>query len=103
MKLQAQVFWLHWQGPTSRRSGNPWWLRQPSGQGIGSWLACHIFEPSTPKDPPWVSGSLVDLARTHDMPAMIRYLEHWATTALKTCRGAMHVKSVESSNILPLV
>ncbi|GFV70983.1 hypothetical protein TNCV_2355271 [Trichonephila clavipes] len=27
-------------------------LRYPSGQGIGSWQACHEFEPSTPKDPP---------------------------------------------------
>ncbi|GFV67865.1 uncharacterized protein TNCV_926311 [Trichonephila clavipes] len=40
-----------------------------SGQGIGSWLACHKLEPSTAKDPP--------------------------------CRGAMHVKSVESSNVPP--
>ncbi|GFU65788.1 hypothetical protein TNCV_5059221 [Trichonephila clavipes] len=38
--------------------------------GIGLWLACHEFEPSTTKDPP--------------------------------CRGAMHVKSVESSNVLPM-
>ncbi|GFV97906.1 hypothetical protein TNCV_5069461 [Trichonephila clavipes] len=45
--------------------------RQPSGQSIGSWLACHEFEPSTTKDPP--------------------------------CRGTMHVKPVESSNVLPLV
>ncbi|GFS97289.1 hypothetical protein TNCV_1824551 [Trichonephila clavipes] len=44
--------------------------RYPSGQGIGSWLACHEFEPSTTKDP--------------------------------SCRAAMHVKSVESSNVLPL-
>ncbi|GFV76345.1 histone-lysine N-methyltransferase SETMAR [Trichonephila clavipes] len=43
----------------------------PSGQGIGSWLACHEFEPSTTQDPPR--------------------------------RGAMHVKSVESSNVLPVV
>ncbi|GFY32578.1 hypothetical protein TNCV_673331 [Trichonephila clavipes] len=35
---------------------------------IGSWQACHEFEPSTTKDPP--------------------------------CWGAMHVKSVESSNVL---
>ncbi|GFW90872.1 hypothetical protein TNCV_2418651 [Trichonephila clavipes] len=39
--------------------------RNPSGQSIGSWVACHEFEPSTTEDPP--------------------------------CRGAMHVKSVESS------
>ncbi|GFU71854.1 hypothetical protein TNCV_1627951 [Trichonephila clavipes] len=26
--------------------------RRPSGQGIGSWLACHEFEPSATKDPP---------------------------------------------------
>ncbi|GFX72908.1 hypothetical protein TNCV_1698051 [Trichonephila clavipes] len=45
--------------------------RFPSGQGMGSWLACNEFDPSTTKDPP--------------------------------CRGEMHVKSVESSNILPLV
>ncbi|GFW79685.1 hypothetical protein TNCV_4361111 [Trichonephila clavipes] len=25
-------------------------LREPSGQGIGSWLACHEFEPSLTKD-----------------------------------------------------
>ncbi|GFT41769.1 hypothetical protein TNCV_4708241 [Trichonephila clavipes] len=43
----------------------------PSGQGIGSWQACHDFEPSTTKDPP--------------------------------CREAMHVKSVKSSNVLPLM
>ncbi|GFU19118.1 hypothetical protein TNCV_4397191 [Trichonephila clavipes] len=47
------------------------WPRKPSGQGIGSWLACHEFELSTTKDLP--------------------------------CRGAMHVKSVESSNVFPLV
>ncbi|GFU29753.1 hypothetical protein TNCV_4745781 [Trichonephila clavipes] len=29
-----------------------WWPRWPSGQGIGSWLVCHEFEPSTTKDPP---------------------------------------------------
>ncbi|GFT58953.1 hypothetical protein TNCV_185721 [Trichonephila clavipes] len=44
---------------------------EPSGQGIGWWLACHAFEPSTTKEPP--------------------------------CREMMHVKSVESSNVLPLV
>ncbi|GFS89697.1 hypothetical protein TNCV_3787371 [Trichonephila clavipes] len=27
-------------------------LRQPSGQGIGSWQACHEFKPLTTKDPP---------------------------------------------------
>ncbi|GFW43703.1 hypothetical protein TNCV_4770521 [Trichonephila clavipes] len=27
-------------------------LRQPNGQGIGSWQACHEFEPNTTKDPP---------------------------------------------------
>ncbi|GFS49935.1 hypothetical protein TNCV_821991 [Trichonephila clavipes] len=42
-----------------------------SGQGTGSWEACHEFEPSTTKDPP--------------------------------CRGAMHIKSVERLNVLPLV
>ncbi|GFV78575.1 hypothetical protein TNCV_1888811 [Trichonephila clavipes] len=47
------------------------WPWLPSGQNIGSWLACHEFEPSTIKDPP--------------------------------CRGAIHVKSVESSNVFPLV
>ncbi|GFU89612.1 transposable element Tc3 transposase [Trichonephila clavipes] len=26
--------------------------RQPSGQGIGSWLACHEFEPNITKEPP---------------------------------------------------
>ncbi|GFV26891.1 hypothetical protein TNCV_5038291 [Trichonephila clavipes] len=44
--------------------------RQPSGQGIGSWLACPEFKPSTTKDPP--------------------------------CRETMHIKSVESLNVLPL-
>ncbi|GFY23437.1 hypothetical protein TNCV_3941301 [Trichonephila clavipes] len=38
---------------------------------VGSWLACHEFESSTTKDPPY--------------------------------RGAIHVKSVESTNVLPLV
>ncbi|GFY13093.1 transposable element Tcb2 transposase [Trichonephila clavipes] len=28
------------------------WPRKPSGLGIGSWLACQEFEPSTIKDPP---------------------------------------------------
>ncbi|GFV15202.1 hypothetical protein TNCV_4650341 [Trichonephila clavipes] len=28
-----------------------WELRLPSGQGIGSWQACHEFKPSTTKDP----------------------------------------------------
>ncbi|GFW45114.1 hypothetical protein TNCV_716161 [Trichonephila clavipes] len=27
--------------------------RVPSGQDIGSWLACHEFEPSTTEDPPY--------------------------------------------------
>ncbi|GFU57002.1 hypothetical protein TNCV_1778761 [Trichonephila clavipes] len=31
------------------QSAQPRW---PSGQGIGSWLASHEFEPSTTKDPP---------------------------------------------------
>ncbi|GFW72524.1 hypothetical protein TNCV_3797521 [Trichonephila clavipes] len=44
---------------------------EASGQGIGSWQACHEFEPSTTKDSP--------------------------------CRASMHVKFVESSNVLPLV
>ncbi|GFS51504.1 hypothetical protein TNCV_549481 [Trichonephila clavipes] len=53
-------------GVTAMTAKCPW---LPSGQGIGSRLACHVFEPSIrPKDPP--------------------------------CRGAMHVKSVESSNVL---
>ncbi|GFU52863.1 hypothetical protein TNCV_2254791 [Trichonephila clavipes] len=43
----------------------------PSVQGIGSWLACQEFDPSTTQDPP--------------------------------CRSAMHVTSIESSNVLPLV
>ncbi|GFU74230.1 hypothetical protein TNCV_4168211 [Trichonephila clavipes] len=30
----------------------PWRLRWPSGQGIGSWQACHEFVLSTTKDPP---------------------------------------------------
>ncbi|GFW45624.1 hypothetical protein TNCV_3245621 [Trichonephila clavipes] len=41
------------------------------GQGIGSWPACHEFEPSTTKD--------------------------------QSSRRAMHAKSVESSNVLPLI
>ncbi|GFX73149.1 hypothetical protein TNCV_4502281 [Trichonephila clavipes] len=45
--------------------------RLPSGQGMGSYLACHDFEPCTPKYPP--------------------------------CKGEIHVKSVESGNVLPLV
>ncbi|GFW15136.1 putative DD41D transposase [Trichonephila clavipes] len=44
---------------------------EPKGQGIGSGLARHVFEPSTTRDPP--------------------------------CRGAMHVKSIVSSNVLPKV
>ncbi|GFS91559.1 hypothetical protein TNCV_1139811 [Trichonephila clavipes] len=28
------------------------WPWLPSGQGMGSWLACHEFEPSTTKEPP---------------------------------------------------
>ncbi|GFV43763.1 RNA-directed DNA polymerase from mobile element jockey [Trichonephila clavipes] len=43
----------------------------PSGQGIGSWLACHEFEPITTKHPPY--------------------------------KAAMHVKSVESSNVHSLM
>ncbi|GFX12414.1 hypothetical protein TNCV_1036011 [Trichonephila clavipes] len=43
-----------------------WW---PSGQGIGSWQACHDFDPSTTEEPP--------------------------------CKGAMHVKFVDSLNVLP--
>ncbi|PRD36473.1 UNVERIFIED_CONTAM: hypothetical protein NCL1_08590 [Trichonephila clavipes] len=29
-----------------------WWPWKSSGQGIGLWLACYEFEPSTTKDPP---------------------------------------------------
>ncbi|GFT50634.1 hypothetical protein TNCV_552161 [Trichonephila clavipes] len=35
---------------TSPDTSSPFW--NPSGQGIGSWLGCHKFEPSTTKDPP---------------------------------------------------
>ncbi|GFV15567.1 hypothetical protein TNCV_4835931 [Trichonephila clavipes] len=31
---------------------------------------------------PYTAGLLWYRARTHDMPAMIRYLDHWATTTL---------------------
>ncbi|GFW15920.1 uncharacterized protein TNCV_4431931 [Trichonephila clavipes] len=47
------------------------WAVVPSGEDIGSWQACHEFEPSATKDPP--------------------------------CRATMHVKYVESSNVLPMV
>ncbi|GFY29195.1 hypothetical protein TNCV_4723231 [Trichonephila clavipes] len=33
-------------------------------QGIGSWLACHEFDPSTTKDPPFREAMHVSRAQT---------------------------------------
>ncbi|GFV12480.1 hypothetical protein TNCV_1792591 [Trichonephila clavipes] len=35
-----------------------WWPWKSSGQGIGLWLACYEFEPSTTKDPPSIRSLL---------------------------------------------
>ncbi|GFW19746.1 hypothetical protein TNCV_1606361 [Trichonephila clavipes] len=66
-----------------------------------SWPAFYVFEPSTAENPlcggvqcplnlsrfkrPLV-GVECYWARAHDMPAMIRYLDPWATAALPLCR-----------------
>ncbi|GFY18140.1 hypothetical protein TNCV_2045481 [Trichonephila clavipes] len=56
-------------------------LRKPSGQSIGSWLACLEFEPSTTKDPPW----------NHDLAAGRRLVEQINTP----CQGQQLVAEVE--------
>ncbi|GFV66078.1 uncharacterized protein TNCV_2891481 [Trichonephila clavipes] len=55
---QATVRYLYHSATTATTLSQHTWryvnerLWYPSGQGIGSWLACHEFEPSTTKDPP---------------------------------------------------
>ncbi|GFT53352.1 hypothetical protein TNCV_3323841 [Trichonephila clavipes] len=38
---------------------------------------------------PYTAGLSWYWTRTHDMPAMIRYLDHWTTAVLKSYRSAV--------------
>ncbi|GFV49076.1 hypothetical protein TNCV_236101 [Trichonephila clavipes] len=42
----------------------------PSGQGIGSWQACHEFESSTTKDPPSDTGHGMGERNVHCDPTL---------------------------------
>ncbi|GFX49947.1 hypothetical protein TNCV_1031971 [Trichonephila clavipes] len=52
----------------------PNYLTTPTGEGVSTLtdLTCIAA---------LHGGSLVELPRTHDMPIMIRNLDHWATAA----------------------
>ncbi|GFT89094.1 hypothetical protein TNCV_3085011 [Trichonephila clavipes] len=81
-----------------------------------SWLSCHELEPSTVEEPPLriVGYSIRD--PPSDLIIGLRLpsgqgIRSWpacpkfkpSTSKDPPCRGAMHVKSFESSNVLPLV
>ncbi|GFV90570.1 hypothetical protein TNCV_2222861 [Trichonephila clavipes] len=58
------------------------WPRYPNGQGIGSWMACHEFKPSTTKDPACRSvskvprvGNGVTLIFTHSLSGLQKGLQ----------------------------
>ncbi|GFW43593.1 hypothetical protein TNCV_4769451 [Trichonephila clavipes] len=94
--------------PFSERLGP----RSLVGQDIGSWLARHELELSITKDPPCrepcksaessnvLRGSLV--IKVTDLWPTCDEFEP-STAEDPPCSGAMHVKSVDSSNVLPLV
>ncbi|GFT36526.1 hypothetical protein TNCV_1344831 [Trichonephila clavipes] len=58
-------------------------LRQPSGQGIRSWQACHELEPSSTKDPPLLSrheGILNSRRAASSLESFVEEEEMWETT-----------------------
>ncbi|GFW10400.1 hypothetical protein TNCV_5097511 [Trichonephila clavipes] len=42
-------------------------ITRPSGQGIGSWLTCHEFEPSTTKEPPCREAMYVEAVESSNV------------------------------------
>ncbi|GFV52948.1 hypothetical protein TNCV_2876161 [Trichonephila clavipes] len=63
----------------SRAFGNGQW--QPSGQGIGSWLACLEFEPRTTEDPPCMGAMHV---KSVESSSVLRLCGSWVSTQVSS-------------------
>ncbi|GFV55767.1 hypothetical protein TNCV_167531 [Trichonephila clavipes] len=53
------------------------WPRWSSGQGIGSWLVYHEFEPCTTKDPPYREAMRVKSVESSNVLLLVWLLRDW--------------------------